>query len=163
MYSIIKSYFLYLSNHSIIKWLTPGLAKSLLRVIESLHYRCVRLVIKDYRQRVSREVVDRSTNSLPPTLWMEYSVCNLYINAKMSNQPARLLSEVESNLYTKRRQQGVLFGYDNARTKATRQRTRNWLGQSLSKITAPWTQSVLSKDQIRVLLTTHLYPSSWRG
>jgi len=45
------------------KWL-PRETRSQLKVVESLHYRCVRLVIKDYRQRISGEIIDARTKRL---------------------------------------------------------------------------------------------------
>jgi len=139
-------------------WLTPGLPKHLLKVVESLHYRCVRLVVKDYKQRVSRDVIDLATNRLPPLKWMEYAMCNLYITSRMSGQPKRLLETMERNLYTKRRQPGLVFGFDNSRSRKAKQCTKNWLGDALSKITTSWSGSVLSRDQIRTMLKRHLYP-----
>lgn len=139
-------------------WLTPGLRKSELKIVESLHYRCVRLVVKDYRQRTSREIIDFATKRLPPLLWMEYSACNLFINSKMVNQPTKLLQELSTNLYTKRRSDGVLFGFDSSKARVARQRTSNWLGSAICKITTPWTNHILSKDQIRLLLKKHIYP-----
>jgi len=134
-------------------WLTPGLKKANLKTVESLHYRCVRLVVRDYRKRISREVIDKVTKRLPPRLWIEYSICSLYINARMCNYPPKLLNEVSSNLYTQRRQEGRLYGYNSARCRATNQRTRNWIGPVLNKITTPWTNmTTLSKDQIRIML-----------
>jgi len=108
------------------------------------------------------EGLSPSWASCPSSINFSDALCNMYMNAKMNKQPEKLLREVEANLFTKRRLPGVQFGYDSSRIKVTRQRTRNWLGQSLSKITVPWTQSVLSRDQIRVLLKNHFYPASWR-
>jgi len=142
-------------------WLTPGLRKTQLKALESMHYRCLRLVIRDFRRKVSRHIIDKITKRLPPTTWMDYSICSLYINAKMTGQPSGMIMEIESNLYTKRRHEGRLFGFDNSRSKSSRQRTRNWLGQSLARITTPWTDLSMSKDQIRILLKRNLYPSDW--
>jgi len=139
-------------------WLTPGLSKSRLKVVESLHYRCVRLVVKDYKQRVSRDVIDSATNRLPPTKWMDYAICNLYINSRMSAQPKRLLESMEKNLYSKRRQPGLVFGFDNSKSRKSRQSSKNWLGDALCKITTPWSGLTLSRDQIRTMLKRHFYP-----
>jgi len=140
-------------------WLTPGLSKSRLKVVESLHYRCVRLVVKDYKQRVSRDVIDSATKRLPPLGWMNYAMCNLYINSRMSTQPKRLLESMEKNLYNKRRQPGLVFGFDNSKSCKSKQCSKNWLGDALSKITTPWSGLMLSRDQIRTMLKRHFYPT----
>jgi len=70
----------------------------------------------------------------------------------MVKKPDELPAEISRNLYTKRRKQGLIYGFSSAMLKVTRQRTCNWIGNVLRKITSPWTQLTLSKDQIRSLL-----------
>jgi len=50
-------------------WLTPSLIKKQLGIIKSLHYKALRLVLCDYRQRISRETVTLETKRLPPDKW----------------------------------------------------------------------------------------------
>lgn len=36
-----------------VAWLTPTLLGDRLRRLESIHYRCLRVIVKDYRQRIN--------------------------------------------------------------------------------------------------------------
>jgi len=144
-----------------IVWLTPALSKALIKQVEGLHYRCVRLVLRDYRQRISRAIIDKATKRLPPLKWSEYAACNFYINAKNQGGPERLLASVSENLYAKSRFPGLTYGYDNSKTKVARQMTKNWIGQALSLITTPWTNRELNKDQVRTLIKKFIYPEQW--
>jgi len=99
--------------------------------------------------------------AIPPLIWMNYSLCNLYTNLKMASQPRKLLEEVSANLYTKVRKPGSLFRFSSVRIKVSKQRTRPRLGHAVEKVSTPWTHLNMSKDQIRVLLKKHFYPESF--
>jgi len=55
-------------------WLTPSLNKKTLCSVESLHYRALRLIVRDYRQRLSRQVVTERTKRLPPLTWIFFDL-----------------------------------------------------------------------------------------
>jgi len=119
-------------------WLTPSLNGSLKRTIDSLHFRALRLILRDYRQRVSRIEITQSTNRLPPDKWSKFAVASLFVNMFASNQPKALLENIKSNSYTKGRKPGLLFSFDSSVTKISRQASKNWVGQALSAISSPW-------------------------
>jgi len=133
-------------------WLTPSLTKSQLRRVERLHYKSVRLVVKDYRRKMSRPDIDKKTGRLPPSLWAKFSLSKLFINMRINQHPRQLLADSSKNLYVKSRQPGLLFGYDDSNTKIGGQQTCNWIGKCLENIVEPWTDKFLSDDSIRVLL-----------
>jgi len=155
---IVTAQALCILYYAAVVWLTPHIAKSELKRIESMHYHCVRLTIRDYRQRVSRNVVDKVTKRLPPHLWTRYSVCSLMMNLKMQGKPVNLLNSLSSNLYTKGHKEGRLFGYDSSKTNQGKQMTHNWIGQVLGNVDESWTNRILNNDQIRVLVKKYLYP-----
>jgi len=133
-------------------WLTPSLTKSQLRRVERLHYKSVRLVVKDYRRKMSRPDIDKKTGRLPPSLWAKFSLSKLFINMRINQHLRQLLADSSKNLYVKSRQPGLLFGYDDSNTKIGGQQTCNWIGKCLENIVEPWTDKFLSDDSIRVLL-----------
>jgi len=69
-------------------WLTPSLNRKVLGTVESLHYKALRLIIRDYRQKVSRDLVTQRTKRLPP--------------------------DKSLNFYTQRREPGFDFAYDSS-------------------------------------------------
>jgi len=90
-------------------WVTSLIAKVRTKRVESMHYQSVRLIIKDYRQRVYRKIIDMVTKRLPANLWAKYAGRNVVMNLKMLRQPVRLLYEMRKNLYPKKRKEGQLF------------------------------------------------------
>jgi len=62
------------------------------------------------------------------------------------------------NSYTKNREAGMLFGFDNSTHKAGRQVTKNWRGSVLAEIKVPWTNCDLNLDRICVILKSTFYP-----
>jgi len=133
-------------------WLTPSLCKKQLCTIESLHYKALRLILRDYRQKISRDVVTRETKRLPPDKWAKLALASLFINGYNTNTPSSLIQQWSSNFYSKRRKPGHLFAFDASMTKIGRQCTKNWIGSAIGCLKFPWADRHLSKDAIRVAL-----------
>jgi len=56
-------------------------------MVDSIHYRSLRLIIKDYKQRVPREWVSASTQRLPPGEWAaKFSAVSLAMKVRNSQQ-----------------------------------------------------------------------------
>jgi len=138
-------------------WLTPSISKKNLGRIESMHFKSLRLILKDYRQRISREVITEKTKRLPPDKWMKYTMASVFMNMYYSKQPKRLLEDMTTNLYSKRRKEGFQYAFDTSKTKIGRKISRNWLGQTLCNINSSWSNRHLSKDAVRVLLKKSYY------
>jgi len=62
------------------------------------------------------------------------------------------------NKYTKTREQGLLFDFDNSTYKIGRQVTKNICGSVLAEVKVPWTNSDLTKDRIHLILKSTFYP-----
>jgi len=133
-------------------WLTPVLGKKNLNTIARLHYRALRLILRDYRQKISREIVTSQTKRLPPDKLSRFVLASLFLNAYNNQKPASLVHQLSSNFYSKRRKPGFSYAYDSSRTKIGKQSTKNWIGSAIGEIQTPWTNQNLSKDSIRVLL-----------
>jgi len=89
-------------------WLTPSLNKKVLCTIERLHFRALRLILRDYRQKISREVVTSKTNRLPPGKQSKFALASLFFNIYNHGQPSSLIQQMSTNLYCKRRKQGFI-------------------------------------------------------
>jgi len=70
----------------------------------------------------------------------------------------KLRREVFENAYTKGRCPRLLFGFNNSQHKTGKQISSNLCGGVLSQVKVPWTNRILSKDQIRTLLKASYYP-----
>jgi len=133
-------------------WLTPAINKKTLKTVESLHFKTLRLVLKDYKNRISRENVSLETQRLPPDKWSKFALASLFINCYNFDQYSSLVRRLSCNFYSKRRKPGFLYAYDSAKTKMGKQVTKNWIGNALSCLVFPWSDRSLSKDAIRIAL-----------
>jgi len=124
-------------------WLTPVLSKKCLNTIEGLHFKSLRLILENYRQRVSRDLITIKTRRLSPKKWSKFSLASLFLNNYNRKQPATLLEQFTKNFYEKRRK--------------PKQRTRNWIGSAIEGIKSPWNNQTLSKDSVRVLMKKTYY------
>jgi len=129
-----------------------------MNALESIHFKALRVIVYDYRQRMRREEISVITNRLPPRTWCKFSCATILMKIWNSGVPARLHQSAFSNTYHKSRYQGLLFGYDSSVTKVGRQITKNWCRSVLSEVKIPWTNRQLSKDRLRVLLKSAFYP-----
>jgi len=138
--------------YACVTWLTPALNRKELKIIERLHYTSLRLIIRDYRKRVSRTDINLQTKRLPPDKWTHYSMASAFLNFFNTKEPEKLLQNISKNTYSKTRKTGFLYGYDASKSKIGKQVSRNWIGSALRFIEEPWTENQLSKDSIRTLL-----------
>jgi len=141
-------------------WLTPSLSRKNWSLVESIHYKALRLVVKDYKQRMSRVMIDRVTKRLPPALWMKFNAASYFLKLYYGSDNELKASKM-INTYTTRRRPGLLFSYDASRSKIGRQITRNWIGEVIGLIKEPWTGRERSKDNIRKLMKRTFYHSDY--
>jgi len=142
-------------------WLTPILGRREMDEVEKIHYRALRIVLKDYKQRMNRDLISSRTNCLPPRVWSKFACASFTMKMWYSGLPNGLKTTAFSNTFTKSRYPGLLFGFDSSKTKVGRQMTKNWCGSVLSQIKVPWHNTVLSKDRIRLLLKSVFYPHNF--
>jgi len=133
-------------------WLTPNLNRAVLKKVESIHFRSLRVAVNDYKQRISRELLTASTQRMDPSTWGRFAACSLAMRVKLSGSPVNLCSSMFANAFTQQRKTGQLFAYDNSRSLIGRSITKNWIGKCIGRIKVPWTTQDMSKDQIRRLL-----------
>jgi len=159
--TIVTSQALSILYYACPAWLSPSIGKSEMKDLESIHFKALRVVVCDYRQRLSRDTISTRTNRLPPRLWCQFSAATILIKMWQNNQPQDLKCSAFVNTYKKTRYPGLLFGFDSSNYKIGKQITSNWCGKVLSQIKVPWSDSVLSKDRIRTVLKSTFYPFSF--
>jgi len=140
-------------------WLTvPSLGRKEMNALESIHFKALRVVVKDYRQRMSRDDISAMTNRLPPRAWCKFACAMTLLKIWNSGVPVGLRKAAFANTYQQNKYQGLLFGYDSSVTKIGRQITKNWCGNVLAEVKTPWTDRQLSKDRLQVILKSTFYP-----
>jgi len=68
------------------------------------------------------------------------------------SMPHQIATQNEEN-------KGYVYSFDSSRTKIGKQMTRNWIGKAIGEITITWSDRLLSKDLVRVLLKKSFYKS----
>lgn len=139
-------------------WLTPAIGKKELAELEKIHFKALRVVVRDHRQRMSRDLISTKTNRLTPRIWCKFACASALMNIWMSGNPTTLRDTAFQNTYTNERHVGLIYGFDASNTRIGKQITKNWCGAILSQIKVPWSTSLLNKDRIRTLLKTTFYP-----
>jgi len=122
-------------------------------------FKALRLALKDYCQRLGKNVVDKMTNRLSPKKYAKNISCSLAMKVHYNKKQMNLNNTIFANTYFKSRSPGRMFGYDTSVSRRGRQATRNWIGQNLGQIKEQWTLNHRSNDSIRVLLKKTFYPN----
>jgi len=117
----------------------------------------LRVVVRDYKQRMSRETISKITQRLPPGIWLRFAAATTLMKIWFNTDSERLRSTAFVNTYTKRRRGGPLFGFDDSTYRVGKQMTRNWCGSVLSEVKVPWTNEVFSEDKLRTVLKSTFY------
>jgi len=139
-------------------WLTPTTSSSITKEVERIHFKTLRVVVRDYKQRMNKDLISRTTQRLPPKIWLRFAAATTLMKIWFNNAPERLRSEVFVNTYAKNRSEGLLFGFDNSNYKIGKQITKNWSGSVLAEVKVPWTNEVFSKNKLRTVLKSTFYP-----
>jgi len=106
---------------------------------------------------MSRETISKITQRLPPKIWLRFAAATTLMKIWFNNDAERLRSTAFVNTYTKRRRDGLLFGFDDSTYRIGKQMTRNWCGSVLSEVKVTWTNEVFSKDKLRTVLKSTFY------
>lgn len=131
---------------------TPHLMMADVHRLESFHYSCLRIIVKNYKQRISRDWIDATSLRLPPKQCGKFAAVSLAIKIRQTQMPQKLHKDIFKNTYNVTRKPGRLFGCDNSNTVIGRAMTRNWIGLAFGHIQSSWTDTNLSNDQIRRML-----------
>jgi len=119
------------------------------RRLTSLHFRSLRIAVRDHRRLLHRAELDKLGRTRPLT-WTKYQTASLVMKIVRNDFPRRLKENLLSNAYIERRKPGRLKFYDNSRTRIGRQNFGNRLGL-LNDIDFDWTDG-LTDGAIRTKL-----------
>jgi len=73
-----------------------------LRMINAVHYRSLRIAVKDYKRRISRSTLD-DIGRARPTTWAKYCTSSIIIKALTRKEPCRMVTQIGNNMYIERR------------------------------------------------------------
>jgi hypothetical protein len=131
-------------------WLSSTTKAYLWKLINSIHYKALRIAVSDHKNTINREKLDSLCQRAPPRQWSKYAISNLVIKALTCNEPQGIVNFLKETLYTERRSQMSKF-YNNAKGKVGRQKIGNSL-EFMNAIKDKWLGENLRPDAIRRLL-----------
>jgi len=89
---------------------------------------------------------------------MRFAAATTLMKIWFNGSPERLRQSAFVNTFTKCRQNGLLFGFDDSTYRIGKQITKNWIGSVLSEVKVPWTNEAFSKDRLNTVLKSTFYP-----
>ncbi len=98
-------------------WLSSATKKSLWKLVNTCHYRGLRVTMFDYKNRINREKLDIECQRASPKQWSKYAIANVVIKCLKAKEPATLYELITETLHTESRYPHVGKFYSNARGK----------------------------------------------
>jgi len=84
-------------------WLHDGLKSGLKRQINSAHFKALHIMLKDYKNKISRNVLTKKCGRATPKQWYKYSVATLIIKTFNTKSLTYINNIISSSIYTTRR------------------------------------------------------------
>jgi len=124
-----------------------------LRRLNALHYRALRIVVKDYKRTTSKSTLDLLGRARPST-WAKFNTSTLVLKITTRNQPKRLCEYVLMNSFLERRKPLRLKFFNKADLRIGRQTLTNRCDLLINDLDFDWFYAT-SDDYIRVNLKKH--------
>jgi hypothetical protein len=119
-------------------WLGPHTRKSDLKKLEGMHYKLLRVAVRDWKNKVSKTRLDEIGRARP-SIWGNYATASITIKALRDKVPSRLYGHITKTMYTTRRSNDILHFYDDSKRKVGRQAIGNRLKDIFDQLNAPLT------------------------
>jgi hypothetical protein len=130
-------------------WLGWHTRRMDVRKLNSLHYRLLRTVVRDWKQEISRSKLDE-IGRVGPETWAKYSTASTVVKIIRDDHPTRLRDHLKESMYHEERSGRVKF-FDQSRLKQGRQAVGNRLKLIFDEINTKITFKE-SNDSLRLLL-----------
>ena len=111
-------------------WLGSHTRKMDLKKIDSLHFRLLRIVKRDYKRTMRREELDKIGRARPTT-WSKYATSSTVVKVLRDQQPSRLFKHLSKTLYYTRREENRIKFFDASMNKGGYQAIGNRLTDPL--------------------------------
>jgi len=105
-------------------WLGYHTRMSLIRKLNSIHYKVLRIVEHDWKKKKKRHELDKIGRA-KPTKWMSYSTGTLVIKIMRDKFPFCLYEKLSETVYQERRKPNRLLFYDKSISKFEFQAIQN--------------------------------------
>jgi len=144
-------------NYAIAVWY-DALTKKEKQRMDVLHYKALRVVIKDWERLYPREILDLIGRE-KPEVYAEYAKASTFIKVFRNKLPKRLYDSIKSNKYRTRRDPTTKRFYNSAKKRVGNQALRNRIGETVSKLDNRWC-TPMSDDGLRKYLKKKLFATT---
>jgi len=128
-------------------WLNDTNTFSDIRRLNAVHFRALRIAVKDYKRRYKRTELDLLGRARSTT-WAKYQAASLVVKAITRGAPHRLSESLLLNAYTERRKPGRFKFYSKANLRIGRQAISNRSTALLNDLDFDWKHG-LTDDLLR--------------
>ena len=136
-------------------WLGQTLEATSWRMINSVHFKALRLVCNDHHSRISRIKLSKELQRATPLEWSRYCLASTVIKVCREQAPEGLNNQVHENMYFERRNPERAKFFDNSKIKIGRQKLSCRL--NCMNNLSPWYGKQLDDNSVRLLLKKHYF------
>jgi len=138
------------SNYASVVWLNELTAYKIIRTLESIHYKGLRIAAKDYYTLLSKSRLDDIFNRATPCKWMKYSNAKMALNFLSQGEEGPPISAcLREKLYVNDRNPNKISLHDTSRLKIGRHSFLNRL-KCLKEINFDW--RITTPDTLQINL-----------
>jgi len=124
---------------------------SILLTFSMIHYRSLRIALKDYQYKFSRHQLLRKWKRASPTEWVFHCLSSIAIKTINNNEPYHLNQLLHGSLYVTRRKPSMGNFYDNSKGKVSKQKLNCKL-KCIRKVKFDWLRLNINDNRLRILL-----------
>jgi len=106
-------------------------------MIDSFYYKACRVIINDYENVVSREIINNTVKRATPSEFSNYALARCVINA-YNNSVAPIVNLCDENKYQMSRKPGQFFFFDSSNIRVDKNKIQNRLDVVFKKINFRW-------------------------
>lgn len=134
-------------------WLNGSNPYADLRRLNALHYRSLRIAVRDYKRRVPRSELDLLGRARPTT-WSRFQASSIVIKTMNYCLPERLYNSIKANSYVERRRMLRPKFWNKSNYRIGKQALQNRAGELVNDVNFNWSDGI-SDDALRVNLKRH--------
>jgi len=138
-------------------WLSGTTKASLKSLINTAHFKPLRLAMNDFHKRIKREELSLLCKRANPIDWVRYSLASLVIKTYKHREPFYLYLCLNETLYTVRRKPLIGRFFDNSKGKVGKQKICNKL-RFMDSLNTDWIGKDISNDALRRMLKKTFFP-----
>jgi len=124
--------------------------------LDSFYYKCLRSILNDHQNLISRDIIDRTIKRAKPIELSNFCLARTIIKTYTVKNPP-LIHLCNSTAYSTQRKPGQLFFYDSSKCKIGKNSVQNRLKYVFDSIKFPWQDSDFQKLRPKIKKTFFEY------